>query len=261
MAFIDILEKRFGKYAPANITYYLISGQVLAFIIVYFYPQYTYLFVLKGNLLLKGEWWRIIAFLFSPLSDSLLFVAFVWYIFYVYGISLEQQWGSFRYMVYLSISYIGTLIIALLFPDMSLSNGYLYTSLFLAFAYMYPNFRLYIFFVIPVKVKWLALIAWIALAVEFFVGSLATKVIILVSISNFLLFFGNHLVYSLPLRLKGISRNMSKSVASHKPHHTCALCGKDEIKDPAMEIRYCETCTPTTCYCGDHIRKHTHKTQ
>lgn len=259
MSIIDSLERRFGKYAIHNLTYYLIIGQVFAYILIYFVPHYETLFFLQGNLLLRGELWRLITFIFMPISKDLLFVAFTWYIFYIYGISLEQQWGSFRYLVYFLAGYIATIILTLLFPSFPLYNGYIYTSLFLAFAYMYPNYLLYIFFVIPVRVKWLALFTWIGLIVGFVSGPTSTKIITVVSISNFFLFFGKHVFYSLQWRLQGTSYQFSRAVESRKPHHICAVCGKNEIKNPDMDIRYCENCTPVTCYCGDHIRNHKHK--
>lgn len=258
MSYLDILEKRFGKYTIPNLTLYLIVGQVIAYASVYLNPRYSGLFVLQGKLLLVGEWWRIFTFIFAPFSENLFFVAFVWYIFYLYGTVLEHRWGDFRYFIYLLISYIGTVLLAFLFPDASFSNGYLYTSLFLAFAYMYPDFQLLLFFILPVKVKWLAVLAWIGIIGSLIIGDLSAKILTLVSISNFFIFFGTDLLYMLRMGVKKGVKGAPVLRGIEKPMHVCAVCGKNEIDNPAMEIRYCNDCIPDTCYCGEHINNHEH---
>lgn len=256
---LNFLEKKFGRFAISNLTYYLIIGQVLAFVFIYLNPDKRNLFYISGDLLLKGDWWRIVTFLFLPLSSDILFTAFIWYIYYLYGTALETQWGSFRYLLYLFISIIATILLALIFPEVQLSNSYIYTSLFLAFAYLHPNFILYILFILPLKVKWLALVAWIFLGVNFLGGSLATKATILFSIINFLIFFGEDLWSNLKSRLSQNSLSVSKVTRKGKPNFICAVCGTNEIKNPDMEILYCSDCNPGTFYCGDHLQTHSHK--
>lgn len=258
MDIIDQLEKKFGRYAIENLTYYLIGGQVLAFLLISANPIYSRYFVLQGSHLLLGQWWLILTFLFNPLSNSLIFTVFVWYIFYLYGSQLERRWGSFRYMMYVLISYVGIIILSFIFPDVVLTNTYIYTSLFLAFAYIYPDFQLLLFFIIPIKIKWLALIAWIGIIGTIIIGPVPTKVLTVVSISNFLFFFRSDIIYEIKRLLRHQSFGIAHKAKLEKAYHVCAVCGDNERDNPNMQIRYCSKCMPSTCYCGDHIQNHVH---
>lgn len=258
MDIIDRLEKKLGRYAIENLTYYLIGGQVLAFLAIMANPIYARYFTLSGNRVLQGQWWLLITFLCNPVSTSLFFAVFAWYIFYLYGSALERRWGAFRYLMYLLISYLGIVVLAFIFPDTYLTNAYMYTSLFLAFAYLYPNFQLLIFFIIPVRIKWLALLAWIGIIGSIILGTVPTKVLTLVSISNFLFFFYTDIRYEISRILRYKSVPFVHSIKKSKAYHVCAVCGDNEQDNPDMQIRYCSKCMPSTCYCGDHIKNHVH---
>jgi hypothetical protein len=259
MKLMNKLENKFGNYIPSNLTYYLIIGQFLAFLTIYSRPTYATFFILQGNLLYHGEWWRMVTFLFAPVSYSIIFVVLVWYMYYVFGSALERQWGSFRYFAYMVILYVATILAALLFPDISLTNAYLFASIFLAFAYLNPDYMLYIFFILPVKIKWLAALLWIGIIAGVLFGDIPTKVLSLLSVSNFLLFFGRNIWLTARYHSIKASLRSSEVLKTKEPNHICAVCGKNERDNPAMDIRYCSQCIPQTCYCEDHIQKHTHK--
>lgn len=259
MSFMDKLERRFGRYVPENITMILLVGQVLAYVLVYTNPTFYSYFLLIGERIYMGEVWRLVTFLFGPVSESLLFVIFAWYFFYMLGTALESRWGSFRYLVFLSIAYIGNVIFALIFPSVVVRNSYMYTSLFLTFAHLYPNFQLLLFFIIPIKVKWLGLVAWIGLLLSFLTGSIPMKILIFISVLNYFIFFYKDILLTLKIIIRGLSGSNQKGLPIGKPLHVCAVCGKNEKSNPDMEIRYCNTCFPETCYCGEHIRDHQHK--
>ena len=67
---------------------------------------------------------------------------------------------------------------------------YLNLSLFFAFAMLYPEMRLLLFFIIPVKVKWLALFSGVLCLFGFVFGTWADRLSVLFSLLNFLIFFG-----------------------------------------------------------------------
>lgn len=262
MKLLDRLERKFNDLPELNITYYLIFGQIFVFFLVTFYPQYDGMFYLQGDRILNGEWWRIVTFVFEPVTRSFIFAAFTWYILYMYGTTLERQWGTFRFLVYTLIVVLGTIGISLLFPYMPVSNGFLYTSLFLAFAQLFPNYQLMLFFILPVKIKWLAVITWIGIAVTFLFGTIPTKILTVVSILNFILFFWEDILYF----VKQTSRRSTKKIAEtkllQKPDHVCSVCGKNNIDNPDMGIRYCSKCNPERCFCEEDFIKHadTHTT-
>lgn len=264
MKLIDTLERKFGDIPPLNITYYLIFGQIFVFFLLTFYTRFEGLFTLRGDLVLQGQIYRVITFIFEPITRSFIFAAFTWYIFYMYGTVLERLWGTFRYLLYILVVTVGSIIISLIFPYIPISNGYIYTSIFLAFAYQFPDFQLLLFFILPVKVKWLALITWIGIAVTFIFGTIPTKILTIVSILNFILFFGEEIYIRFKDRSRSSSISLKETIKSKtaKPDHICSVCGKNNIDNPEMGIRYCSKCTPEKCFCEDDFLKHvhTHKT-
>lgn len=257
MNILNALERKFGKYAISNLTYYLIGGQVLAFILTYFYPHYANLLPLQGNLVLKGQVWRLFTMLFVPISESPIWAALTWYLYYLFGTALETEWGTFRYTIFLFISYLATILSSFIFPEITVGNGYLYASIFLAFAYLFPDYQLYIFFVIPVKVKWLALLMWLGLFASFIFGSISTKVLILISIGNFLLFFGKEISFILISKLHFVSAKSGQIRDSHQAYMKCSVCGATE--HDRKIFYYCHKCVPETCFCEDHLKGHIHK--
>jgi hypothetical protein len=258
MSFINKLEPKFKKFAIPNLTYYLIAGQVIVFILSSFRPESLGILLLKGNNVLSGEVWRIFTFLFFPITTDYFWSIFVWYLYYLYGTGLEKNWGAFRYNLYVFLSVLGTVVASFIFPDLAFTNIYLYTSIFLAFSYLYPDFTLHIFLILPVKVKWLAYLAWGGMILSFFGGSLSSKILVLISVANFLIFFGKDLFYSFRLRARGKTQKSGSLLKKEKPDHVCVVCKKNEISDPNMEIRYCNKCNPESCYCEKHINKHKH---
>jgi hypothetical protein len=257
MAILNTLERKYGRYVPENLTKILLIGQVVSYVLVYARPELVSYFHLTGRQFFQGQIWRLATILFAPVSESMFFVIFVWYFFYLFGTALENQWGSFRYLIYISIAYLAMIVFSLFFPDIQVTNTYIYTTLFLAFAQLNPNFQLLLFFIIPVKVKWLGYFAWFGLIASFLFGSLPVKVLTLLSVSNFFLFFHDDLRFG--SLFQGVSSRSKGRLQKQKPMHVCAVCGHNEIDNPDMEIRYCNQCIPTTCYCGEHVTQHQHK--
>jgi hypothetical protein len=148
--------------------------------------------------------------------------------------------------------------LSLFYPELELSNGYIFTSLFLAFAYLYPDYPLYIFFILPVKVKWLGIIAWIGILGSVLLGPVTTKILAVISVSNFLLFFGREILESFGHVSKVKIPGPAILKETVKANHICSVCGENEIKNPSMVIRYCTKCNPPKCFCGVHIKDHKH---
>jgi len=257
MSILTSLEHKFGRLAIDNLTLYILGGQVLAYLLSLANPLFAHVFVLQGNLVTEGQWWRLITFIFTPLGDSPLFVVLAWYFFYLFSTALEQVWGSFRYMVYVFIGVFATILCAFIFPALPITNRYLFTSLFVAFCYLFPEHTVLIFFVLPVKMKWLGLLAWIGVIGSFLAGTLDTKVLIVFSLLNFILFFGSDLLTTLGSRSKNISRSTGELLTPSPSYMMCAVCHKTEHDKKIFS--YCHTCIPETMYCEDHIDKHTHK--
>ena len=256
---LNYLEKKLGKYAIDNLTIFLIIGQSLIFTLALSKPEYVSELLLIPTHVLGGQIWRIFTFAFIPFSFQPLWLLFFWYLFYIMGTALEQYWGSFRFNLFFFIGYIATVCTAFLQPFYPSSNTFLYSSVFLAFAYMAPNFTIHIFFIFPVQIKWLALISWFGYGYSFITGNGITKINILAAVFNFLFFFG----YDLVFRSKSLKWRMQTKVEDfsekNRPRHICIVCGKNSNSNPDIDFRYCMECKGQKGYCPDHINNHKHQ--
>jgi len=162
MNWFSKLERKYGKYAIKNLMFYIIALYAFGFIINLFYPTvYVAYFSLDAEAILHGQIWRIITFIIQPTTTSVLFIFFSLYLYYMIGTVLERAWGSFRFNVYFFMGVIlhvlAAILIFLVFGvNLHLNTYYLNMALFMAFATVQPDMQLLLFFVIPIKIKWLA---------------------------------------------------------------------------------------------------------
>lgn len=256
--FLSALQKRFGRHAVPHITEAFIIGQVVVYVLSYGQPQVLANAELVPRLVLAGEAWRLITFLFVPPVTNPIFAFFFWYIFYLMGTALEHEWGTFHYNMFLLIGVIATIAAAFTFPAEVASNAFLQGSVFLAFAFLYPDFELYLFFILPVKIKWLALLAWIIYFYQFTFGDWPTRWLVLASICNFLLFFGSEIYQRAKHGRRRMARQADEVHRKNQPRHTCLVCGITDLSDRKAQFRYCTQCEGQCGYCMDHIEDHEH---
>jgi hypothetical protein len=261
MSLLDKLERSLGRYAIPNLSLYFVVGQVFVLLGNLAGQIDLRHFVLLPALVLQGDWWRLFSFLLMPPPPGMfgyLFVAFAWYIFYLMGNALEGSWGTFRYNLFILVGILLTVGSAFLTPRSASSNAFIAGSVFLAFAYLNPDFELALFFVLPVKIKWLALLTWVLYAVQFGQGGLSTKMQVLASVGNFALFFGHDIWLSIRYRKRKMARAAERVAREEEPRHRCHVCGKTDRSHPQFDFRYCSKCAGDQCYCPDHIQSHAH---
>ncbi len=264
MSLLDKLERRFGSLAIPNLALWIVAGQFFVLLGALFGLLDLNYFLLVPEAVRHGQWWRLITFVFMPPPPGLfgyIFVAFAWYMFYLMSGALEGYWGEFRYNVFLLTGYLLTVGAAFFTPFSVPTNLFIAGSVFLAFAWLNPEFELLIFFILPVKIKWLALLTWLFNAYAFATGGWPLRFQILASVGNFLLFFANDIVRTLRHRQRGaVSRAQSVVRASSKaePRHRCHVCGRTDLTNPELDFRYCSKCAGDQCYCPDHIQNHAH---
>jgi hypothetical protein len=258
MRFLDTLERKYGRYAVPNLTTAIVIGQAFLYLFAYSGQMDLSRALLIPARVLAGEWWRLVTFIFVPPSSSLFWIFFALYAFYLMGGALEGHWGAFRYNIFLLTGYVMTVVASFLFPYQAASTVFIGGSVFLAFAALYPDFQFYIFFILPVKVRWLAILAWIGYGMSFYSGDWSTRLLIVVSIGNFFMFFGRDIWW----RMKTGKRKMAEQARAiggkQEAFHRCALCGKTDLTNPDMDFRYCQECGGLG-YCMDHINDHTHR--
>lgn len=260
MKLLDKLERRFRRFAVPHVTVGLIFCQVVFYVAQSSDKGILEKVVLRPNLVLQGEVWRLVSFVFQPPVTNLLFAFFFWYLFYIMGTALEGTWGTFRYNLFLLIGYLATVGASFITPGQPTYNGFLQGSVFLAFAFLYPDFQLMLFFLIPVKVKWLALLQWIGYLYTAAFAPWPVRLAVIASISNFLLFFGKDLRLRIKTGHRKVQHQARRIQDRDKPRHQCAVCGLTDKMDPQMSFRYCSKCAGSRCYCSEHLQNHEHVT-
>lgn len=184
------LERKFGRYAIHDLMKYLCIGMLGVFILDYLpmLKSASALLMFNRTLIMRGQVWRLITFIFLPPTGSLLFILLNLYFDYFLGTSLENHWGSARFNLYYLIGILGN--IAAGFITGVATNYYLNLSLLLSFAVLYPEMEFMLFFVLPVKAKWLGLADAVLLIYEFIRSGWPGRIALLLSLLPFFLFFG-----------------------------------------------------------------------
>lgn len=184
------MERRFGRYGIPNLAKYLALGQLVVWVIVmFFYGDLLGLITLSRSGLMHGQIWRLVTFVFvPPLTFNPLYLVLDLYFLYFVGSSLENSWGSFRFTLYYLIGMAGAVVSCLLLGTYS-SSTLLY-SLFFAFACLYPDVEVLLFFILPIKVKWMGIAAAALYLWDFLWAGMWYKLGMVLGLVNFFLFFG-----------------------------------------------------------------------
>lgn len=281
---LDKLERKFGKYAIKNLMRYIIVLYAIGFFLSIAMPEVYYVyFCLDAKKILHGQVWRIFTFLLNAPSTNPIFIIFSLYFYYILGNTLEQVWGAFRFNLYYLTGVLGTVlaaIVAYLITGLSgiyfyMDTYYINMSLFLAFATIIPDMQVLFMFIIPVRMKWLAILDVVMLGISFIQGSWGTRVSILVALANFLFYFISYMqrrgaspkqMHRRYVYKKAVASGASRSPAGSNgagrypggARHRCAVCGRTELDDENLEFRFCSKCNGNFEYCQDHLFTHTH---
>jgi hypothetical protein len=270
MSLLTRLNAKFGRYGVANVTIALIIGQAVMYVITQVNPANGINLLDRIQMypekVLDGEVWRLVTFLFNPPAMNVIFAFFFWYLFYLMGTTLEVIWGAFRYNVFLLVGYIAAIAFAFCayFIDgpagggMAASSAFLEGTVFLAFARLYPDFTLMIAFILPIKIRWLALLQWIAYGFLFLSGEWMTRAMVLASVFNYLLFFGRDIWVDMKHGHRRMRHQAQALKAPPRIVHKCHVCGLTSDDAPQMQFRYCSKCEGEACYCAHHQRDHVH---
>lgn len=291
MNWLNKLERKIGKYAIPNLMKWLLGAYAIGVVLTLINPQAAAFLSFHPYLIMKGQVWRLVTWIFQPSNTSIISLLFMFLLYYQLGNVLERSWGTFRFNVYIIggmlVTIIGCLlfygIIAMCFGDVfaeatSINMGqlvsadYIYMSIFLAFAVMFPNMQLYIYFFIPVKMKWMSVFYAVIIVYDIYKAArwyglfpaIIMVVVVTMSLLNFLIFF---------LSSRDMKRYSPKEVhrrqefkrqmATPRPgsgitRHKCAVCGRTEVSNPELEFRFCSKCEGNYEYCQDHLFTHQH---
>ena len=191
------LEYKLGKYAVGNLMAVVVGTMALVYLLDYMFiarigTPFSTALDFQRDAIFAGEIWRVFTFALLPPSTSFVFIIFSLYFYWMIGTVLEREWGAFRFNVFYIAGIIGTIIGG--FITGYASNFYLNMSLFFAFALLYPEFELMLFFVIPVKIKYLAFADLLLYIYSIFVLPVSYKIAAIVSLVNVAIFFWDDFV-------------------------------------------------------------------
>ena len=276
---LDKLERKLGRFAIPNLTVYLLVGYVIGFGIVNLMRDMVGYLTLEPALILRGQVWRLISWVLIPPTDNLISLVFLVLLYYSLGTALERTWGSFRYNVYIFSGLLFTVLAVFglyvfyyfrygvevpLSAVGLIGTNYITMSIFLAFAVIYPDMEVMLYFILPIKMKWMALVYVVLAGYDFINGGIGIRVAIGASLLNFVIFFLSTRNYKrFGPREQARKAKFKKQSRPHMTytngaHHRCAVCGRTELDDPCLEFRFCSKCNGNYEYCQDHLFTHEH---
>ena len=190
MNWLNRLERRIGRHYIPHLMQYLVIAMAGVFILDHLplRESASYLLYFDRDLILRGQVWRLVTFIFLPPSGSLIFILLSLYFYYFLGTSLENHWGGARFNIYYAIGILGNILAG--FLTGAATNSYLNTSLLLSFAVLYPDMEFMLFFFLPVKVRWIGWAWGLYLLYQLIVVPWQYKVALVLSFLPFILFFG-----------------------------------------------------------------------
>lgn len=302
--FFNKLERKFGRFAIPDLIRYMVViyclGAALGFagelgiIDSNFYYNY---FALNMDAVFHGQVWRLFTYLLEPYGFgtggsfvfNLLFFFIKVNLFFMFGRSLEQAWGTFRFNLYIFTGFILNIIAALVmylsplhFEIYASGFEYIYWAMFFAFALYNPDMEFLLYFVLPIKAKWLAIADGVFLGYSIFANLrngimymangyiiygqiyLSMALAIVIAMANFLVFFFATRNYQ-RIRPREVKRRKSFQKQMHHRNayengarHRCAICGRTDLDAPELDFRFCSKCHGNYEYCSEHLFTHQH---
>jgi Rhomboid family len=272
------LERRFGRYAIHNLISVVVGGMAIVWVLSLLKPEFQDRLWLDIPAVRHGQVWRLVTFLFIPPPSKPMWVIINLYFTWWVGSSLEQRWGPFKFNAYYLLGALGTVVAAVIAGPAT--NFWLDASLFLAFATVFPDVTILLFFLIPVRVKWLGIVAALFMAYAAATQGWGARGSIAASMVNYLVFFGEH--WYAVLRDRGTVSRQKVRRESVRPapgglrpgpggripgpmpdgrpvfgERVCAVCGAREAEGADIRVCSCEKCGgQQRSLCLVHARNH-----
>ncbi len=281
---VDQFCYKHPRFGIPNLMLYVVVGNAIVWLFTMFTSfsgsgvsilEYLYF---SPYHILRGEIWRLVTFIIIPGSTSILALIF-FYFYYMIGRTVEAQWGPGKFTIYffsgvlLTVIY-GFLVYFIFRINLAVSAQFIYLSLFFTFATLYPDMQVLLFFIIPIKIKWLAIVDAVFFLYSIVTGSFPGNLLPIVAVLNYLIFCGGWL-YDAVRRLFGGTKKQRQNTVNFQNEvrriryeqkqrsytRRCEVCGRTDTDYPDLEFRYCSRCQGYHCFCMDHINNHRHFTE
>jgi len=269
---IDDFCRRHPKFGIPNLMKYIAIANLVFLVLGYINPVFiNYMYFIPAYIF-KGQVWRLISFMFCPPGNSLLALVAI-YFYYWIGSTLENCWGTGQFTLFIISGYVFSVLYALIIyfifgVNIALSAQFIYLAMFFAFATLFPDMQVLLFFIIPIKMKYLAWANLALYAYDVVTESFPSNLVPVIALANYALFFGGSLIRMIKRRtnptvvnFKRESARIRREQASNLYNHKCAVCGKTDTDYPQLDFRYCSRCAGYHCFCEEHINSHIHFTE
>lgn len=280
--FIDRFCRKHPNFGIPHLMKYLTIANLVMWVVNMVNYRVLGYMAFNPYMILHGQVWRLISFIFIPPSSGILAII-SFYFYYLIGNTLEANWGTAKFSLYFFTGVILSIICGFVLYffriNISLNAHYIYLSLFFSFAALYPDMQVLLFFIIPIKMKWLAIVD----AVYFVMGIISlpfpANLVPVIAVMNFAIFCFDDLLYTFGIRknngrrfssgragaktinFKKEAERVRREQASNLYTHKCSVCGRTDTDYPDLEFRFCSKCAGYHCFCQDHINNHIHFTE
>lgn len=258
-----LFQKLLNHLAVPGLIRYVALMNALVFILHLLAPGYVTVLELNPRLILEGQVWRLVTWIFIPETLNPFWIFFALLFLIYVGDGLEAEMGAERVMrFYVSGVFLCT-VVNFLFglqgagSAVGRANTFLNLSLLLAFATLYPGFKVLVFFVLPLRVIWLASIS----AGLMLLASLGQPTVVMATLGaaflNYFLFFHREIpsLFGKP-SLPRPSRMQAAHKVDDAPLHRCATCGRTGTTHPDLDFR---VASDGSEYCTEHLPGKTSK--
>ena len=263
------------RFGISNLMLYIIIGNIAVYLFTMMdrTGQLFSALAFSAEGLMRGEVWRLVTFVLVPESGNVLFLAISLYFYYFIGTTLEREWGSGKFTLYyfsgmLFLILFGLLVYWLFDVSVMFTGYYLNLGLFFAFATFYPDMQVLLFFFIPIKVKWLALVDLAYFVIDILFDPFPVNLLPVFVLLHYLVCCGGWIFERLrPQRMRQRAKTVSfrheaariRREQEKKPYsRRCEVCGRTDVSNPELEFRYCSRCAGYHCFCENHINSHVH---
>ena len=161
---VDMFCYRHPRFGINNLMLFVVFGTLAVWLLgaMDTTGRLEYYLAFDANAVLHGQIWRLITFIFIPQSSGLWLLLFL-YFYYFIGSALERQWGPGRVTIYYLMGMLMTVIYGFITyfvtgRSYAMTSNYINLSMFFAFATLFPDNMVLVFYIIPIKIKWLALV-------------------------------------------------------------------------------------------------------
>lgn len=221
----------------------------LTFLLVTLDPAYAGILALIPEKVLQGEVWRLVTYIFVPQTRSWFWIFFLLLFMWFLATALEEHWGALKLNVFYLVGMIGCTVAAFFFGGVA-SNTFLNLSLFFAFATVAPNYEIFLFLLLRVKVKYIAWVLAGIMALQFALLPVPAKMALVASLANYLLFFGPAFVRDFRSRRHDAVRLRKFHADEATTLHRCRTCSRTEASDPGLDFR---VAADGEEYCAQHL--------